>query len=183
MWNLGWTQPVIEDPDKARIINEPVRSEDSETEPVAAPEFNEFESDDSPELMGLSKRQQASFYEPSRQYVPAMLDTATENHNVLIDNQVATSGTAAAREAQGIQGHGTTPVTIGIEPEIRPDAQFGNSYFNAGPRLVMDGSGDYMSPPVADKWAQAVAQDIATKQARQAYQGSLYDQFLTGSSD
>lgn len=177
IWYVGQEDALPNNPDAARITDGPIRSNDSATEPIAAPDWNEFESDDSSELTGLSPREKASYFEPSQQYIP-FTATANENHNEIVDNQVSTSGTAAAREAAGVYGHGTMQTTIGIEPVIRDGAAFGNDYFTRGAVDIQDGAGNYMTPAESDNWAQAVAQANATASARQAAMDSLYASFL-----
>lgn len=178
IWYVGNEEAVPSNPDAARITAETIRSNDSDTEPIAPPEWNEVETDSSSELTGLAHREKASYVKPSAQYVP-FLATADENHNAIIDNQVSSSGTAAQREAAGIYGHGTMQVVEGIEPQIRDGAAFGNDYFVVGKSDVQAGAGDYMSPTPTDNWAQAVVQAQAAQASREARQDSLYAAFLS----
>ena len=105
---------------------------------------------------------------------------ATENHNEIIDNQVASSGTAAAREMAGEQGHGTMQYAIGIEPEIRDGAFMGNDYFLSHQAEVQDGAGNYMNPTFGDDWANSVAHHVAAANSRDAFNDSVYASFLGG---
>lgn len=175
LWYVGDNQPVADNPDAMRITDGPIRSNDSETEPIAAPDWNEKDTDDSPELTGFAHREQASYTVESEQYSPWWAAAASDkSHNEIIDNQVASSGTAAAREMAGQQGHGTMQYAIGIEPEIRDGANFGNDYFKRDSAVIQDGMGDYMTPSDTDNWGQQVVQANAERASRQAYQDSLY---------
>jgi hypothetical protein len=106
------------------------------------------------------------------------LALATQNHNAIIDNQVATSGTAAAREARGEAGHGTMQYAESLEPVIRPGAEFGNVYFDIVKPEIQEGAGNAMNVTDTDPWNMAVAQAEATRRSRDAYQATLYSAFL-----
>lgn len=178
MWNLGEDSPQVENPDKARVINPAIREDDADTKPSEAPDWNEKETDDSPDLMGLSKRQQASYHVPSEKYVPMNMETATALHNVIIDGQVATSGTAASREASGVQGHGTLDYGIALDPVLREGMRFGNTYFEINQSPIQDGAGHYLEPVTTDNWATAVVANRAVNDARTAARSTLYGAFL-----
>lgn len=178
VWNLGDATPVAETEDQARTTVEAIRDDPEMAEATAAPEFNEIDTDESGELNGLSPRLVGSDTVDTEKYPAWWIPAATENHNVIIDNQVASSGTAAAREAAGQQGHGTMQYALGIEPVIRDGAAFGNDYFLSNPATIQDGMGDYMNPIGDDGWANAVAQANALSNSRAAFNDTLYSSFL-----
>lgn len=178
-WFLGARNAVPQTEDEVRSTVEPVRT-DQVPELDSPPEWNEFDSDESGALVGLSPRQVSSDVHESIQYVPWWEQLATENHNRLIDDQVATSGTAAKRESAGEQGHGTMEYSVGIEPQVRDGAAYGNEYFVTHSKLIQDGSGNYMTPPDTDNWLQGVASARAEQASREAFQATQYDAFLKG---
>lgn len=180
MFTLGMSEPATVHEGATRVTDEPVRTDGEDAQQQHAPDFNEVSTDTSPELMGLRRRMESSYTVESEKYVPAVMETADTPHNILIDRQVASSGTAAAREAQGIQGHGTLQYAIGMEPELRDGAKFGNSYFVRDSSPIQDGSGHYMEPIRGDNWANAVLASQAAAQARKAEQASAYNAFLGG---
>jgi hypothetical protein len=136
-----------------------------------APEFNEHETD--PDTAGgLTTRQLGSHVIPSVRYPPA-IGNADENLFKVINEQVSSSGTAAARELTGQWGHGTLKVVEGIEPTIRDGDQFGADYFVSTPRPDA-GSGSQLTPSQpADPDTLAAAQATGIANARAAY-GAFY---------
>lgn len=114
----------------------------------AGPEFNEVETDDNPNL-GLVNRQLASDWHESEQYRPGWIGdvNANHDHNDIINKQVSTSGTAAAREDRGEFGHGTMAYAVGIEPTVGATPAFGNDYFTTHEREINETAGLYMQPP------------------------------------
>lgn len=124
-------------------------------EAVGAPDRNEVETDSNPEL-GMVNRQVAGDYHESEQYSPfwsGQVDVQ-DDHNAIVDRQVSTSGTAAAREQAGQFGHGTMPYSVAIEPvaDLSEGGKLGNDYFVVNDRDIQDGAGNYMSiPPGADQ--------------------------------
>lgn len=177
-WFLGAATSVPQSEHEVRSTVEPVRTDSESAEQHDAPEWNELETDDSGQLVGLSPRVAGSETFDSEQYAPWWAGLATENHNALIDNQVASSGTAAARELAGEQGHGTMQYAEGIEPVIRPGAKFGNEYFASHQADIQDGAGEFMQPIDNANWAHAVQQAAAEKASRDATQASLYAKLL-----
>jgi hypothetical protein len=180
MWHVGDTHGVPLTEEEAQTTVEPIRHDDSSAEASHAPEWNEIDTDESGELVGLSPRLVGSDTKETEKYSPWWAPFATENHNEIIDNQVASSGTAAAREMSGEQGHGTMQYAIGIEPVIRPGAAFGNDYFLSNPAVIQDGAGSYMTPATSDNWGNAVAQSQAASNSRQAFNDSLFANFIGG---
>ena len=155
---------------------EPIRT-DGPAEDTSAPQWNEFQTDDSPQLKGLATRQLSGDVHESVQYPAWWIPGAEYEHNVLIDSQVASSGTAAARESAGIAGHGTAEFTESIEPVIRDGAAYGNDYFSVNAKDVQEGSGAYMTSAIPDVAWQGVAQSLGTRGAQAARSG-LYDNFI-----
>lgn len=180
MWHVGDSQGAPMSEEEARSTVEPIRHDGETAEAQHAPEFNEIDTDESGQLNGLAPRLVGSDTVDSVKYPPWWAPAATENHNAIIDDQVASSGTAAARELAGEQGHGTMQYALGIEPEIRDGARFGNDYFLANFATVQDGAGNYMTPAVGDDWANAVAQRTALSNSRDAFNDSLFASFLGG---
>jgi hypothetical protein len=96
------------------------------------PEFNEFDTY-SEEAVGMSTRNVTGSYFPIEKSAPEWTDDVDQAHNAndIINRQVSSSGTAAAREKAGEFGHGTTPISKAIEPVIRDGGRMGNDYFTA----------------------------------------------------
>lgn len=176
-WFLGGMHSVPQNENEVRSTVEPVRT-DAPPELDKPPEWNEFETDDSGSLVGLSPRTVGSDTRDSEQYVPWWQQFANENHNKLIDDQVSSSGAAAARESHGEQGHGTMQYAIGIDPQIRDGAAFGNEYFTSHDADIQDGAGTYMTPADDDNWLQTLAATQAQNASRKAYQDSQYAALL-----
>jgi hypothetical protein len=97
-----------------------------------APEFNELDTDPN-DHVGMSTRGVSGDYTPIEKFSPSWSDDVDQAHNAndIIDRQVSSSGTAAAREKAGEYGHGTMAVTRSIEPVIRDGGAMGNDYFAA----------------------------------------------------
>ena len=163
-------------PDEAEVRSTVtvVDNDASSAEADNAPDFNEFESDPDTEG-GLTTRQVASHVVPSTQSVNPALAQANTEHNEIINRQVSSSGTAAAREAAGMWGHGTLQFAEGIEPTIRDGAAFGEEFFAADRDAIQTGSGDYMTPTPSD-YSNEKVQATANRNARQA--ASPYSKFL-----
>lgn len=179
-WFLGAQTSIPQSEDEVRNTTEPIRA-DSPAEDRAAPNWNEFRTDETGQVTGpTAARMLASDTKDSVQYEPWWTQLAQQNHNELIDNQVSSSGTAAAREAAGIQGHGTAQYAIGIEPVIREGAAFGSDYFTAYEAGANPLAGAYMTPVDIDNSGRAAVASHAQQNAREAYAG-LYDAFLNAS--
>ena len=128
MW-FGDLDGVPLDEAKVRATTAPVVVDAPPAEAESAPEFNEVETDTNPMLGGLSPRQLASEWHATEKYPPSWADNAVRQHDIVVNETIATKGTAAAREMAGQQGHGTMAYAVGIEPTIRDGAAFGNTYF------------------------------------------------------
>lgn len=179
-WFLGAASSVPQTESEVRSTVEPIRNDDASVEMPHAPEFNEFDTDESGELVGLSPRVVIGPTDDTQKYAPWWARLADEPHNIIVDRQVASSGTAAAREMNGEQGHGTMQYTESLEPVIRDGARFGNDYFVANEMVAQEGAGSYMTPPDTDNWLVAVAADRADRQSRQAFMSTQYRAFLGG---
>jgi hypothetical protein len=179
-WFLGAQNAVEQSESQVRSTVEPLRNDSATAEAVDAPDFNEFDSDESGELVGLTPRMVGSDTVDSQQEAPWWAPAATYNHNAIIDNQVASSGTAAAREMAGEQGHGTMQYELGLEPVIRDGARYGNDYFLTAPNVIQEGAGSYMTPNPEDHWTAIAQQADAIASSRQAYQNTNFAAFLNG---
>lgn len=165
--------------EQVRTTLEPVRDDESSAQMHDSPDWNEYRSDESGELTGLTRRQVASDTHEREKYRPWWRMFATVNHNEITDNQIASSGTAAKREEAGHQGHGTMQYAEGIEPVIRDGARYGNDYFVTHDKTIQDGAGSYMQPDsTQNNWASQVAAARAATSSRQAYMATQYQAFL-----
>lgn len=147
---------------------------------TAPPDFNELFAD--PDTAGgLTSHQVAPAVIRSERFVPNIGDSNAE-HNVIVDRQVSTSGTAAARELTGTWGHGTMKVTSAIEPTMRDGGFLGGDYFIGHPRP--DASMDsYMSPSQqVDPMTAATTQATGEENSRAATRAAMYDAFLRATS-
>jgi len=141
-----------------------------------APDWNEYDTD-ADTGGGLTGRQLGSHVVPTERYVPSIGD-ANEDHNAIVNRQVSTSGTAAAREMSGQWGHGTLQVTEGIEPTLVDGHAFGETYFRANERPDNPNGGAYMTPSEpADPATIAAAQATGERASRDAVQNSIYAAF------
>lgn len=119
--------------EQVRRNTAPVQVDAPPAEAQGAPDFNEVETDPNPEV-GMGGRQLAPDLHPSEQYTPFWLEEADAPHNAIVNDRIASSGTAAQREARGEFGHGTAQYSVAIEPVIREGGQFGQDYFVANER-------------------------------------------------
>lgn len=92
---------------------------------------------------GLTTSDLAPPYIEAHKYIPEWAGNAQVGPSFSrINDTQATLGTAAAREMAGEFGHGSMPVTIGIEPVIRDGGTFGTDYFGVDKPGIQGG----MSP-------------------------------------
>lgn len=180
-WLVGASLPVPQDDTAARSTLEPVRT-DGPAEEQAPPDWNEFDSDDSPQLVGLSPRATSSDTHDATKYAPWWASLEEPVQAAIAEQNVtwAEKGTAAARELAGQQGHGTMQTELGIEPVIRDGAAYGSGYFITVDKPIQDGMGRYMEPPDEDNFMLAVAQARGVSGEVRARQSTLYDNFLRG---
>lgn len=175
---------VPADENAVRRNTVPVDIEAPPAEQTAAPDFNEVTTDANPQL-GLEPRQLASHVIPTEKYAPfwaGEVDHQAE-HNLIVDRQVSTSGTAAAREQAGQFGHGTLMITEGIEPvqDLRDGGKFGNEYFTRHERDVQEGMGYYMTqPPGVDQSTTAKVSATGKNASEKAREAAMYSAYLFG---
>lgn len=163
----------------------PVIPDQAPAEASHAPDINEVMTDSNPNL-GMVNRTLASAWHQPQKYAPSWapdVDAVTESQ-AIINNQVSSSGTAAARELAGQFGHGTIAFAEGIEPVqgLTDGGQFGEHYFAVDHLTANEGSGNYMSqPPGLDDHATVSRTAAAGKTAARAAQtASMYSAFLNG---
>lgn len=150
----------------------------------SAPDFNVVETDSNPDL-GMVTRQLASHVVPTQKYAPAWASAVNDNHlaNDMVNQQVSSSGTAAAREAAGTFGHGTMQVIEGIEPvaDLRDGGKMTNTYFAAGkPDIQETARRDMSIAPGQDHAITAAVAGSGKTNSRTARNASAYDAFLNG---
>jgi len=170
--------PVPVDEKVVRSTATPVEKDAPAAVQEHAPDFNERPTGDDNPNLGIVNRTEASHWIQGEQYPPFWGAEVSEQyqHNAIIDRQVSTSGTAAARESAGQFGHGTASYAIGIEPQgdLREGGKLGNDYFSAGKPDIQSDAGNYMSiPPGADQMAIAKVNATGKQATRQA--ASAYD--------
>jgi hypothetical protein len=112
---------------------------------------NRIESDTEPEPGHGQPHPQLSHWVEGEQYAPFWSTSVDDQwqHNNIVDRQVSSSGTAAAREAAGHFGHGSASYAVGIEPvqTLQGAGGYGNSYLSAGKPPIQGPAGNYMSDP------------------------------------
>lgn len=148
-----------------------------------APTTGKLETDSGNGISGIHNHQLASQWIAGEKFVPSWIGKAESDatNSVIIDGQVATSGTAAAREASGQFGHGSMSYAVGIEPVqgLSPGGVFGENYFAVDKPAIQSTMGSYMSqPPGYDKQVTALVSDTTKRNARYAQQATLYANFL-----
>lgn len=173
------------DENEAQATLEPIRDDPQNVEMAEDPEWNQIQSDDSGQLIGLSPRVAASKTDPSgkeTEEAPTGVTMGTYetafDGNQDVSRRQASNGTAAAREEAGQFGHGSIQTEIGIEP-LNPAQEYGNDYFAVPDPGANYAGGNYMTPPQNDNWPQQVAQARANQQARANVQGTLYSNFFS----
>lgn len=149
-----------------------------------APAWNEIAETDGNPNLGIVNRTVASHWVEGQQSAPfwsAEVDDQAQ-HNLIIDRQVSSSGTAAQREASGQFGHGTASYAIGIEPQgdLRDGGKLGNDYFSAGKPDIQSTSGDYMTVPPGYDGAVSAQVAMAGKDASRDSGAGIYDAWWKG---
>lgn len=150
------------------------------------PDPGEVETDSNPTLGGLVGRQLSSMWVQGQKFVPSWRGQADEQyeHNAIIDRQVATSGTAAAREASGEWGHGTASFAVGIEPvgDLTDGGSFGNEYFKRTDRIIQETSDNSMMsvPPGYDQSVKGRVAAEGKVAARASAMAATYNAFWNG---
>jgi hypothetical protein len=167
--------PIPADENTVRSTTAPVEPDAPPAEAKGAPEWNEVETDPNPHL-GMATRQVASDWHQPEKYAPGWAAYANPTDSAtIINQQVDSSGTAAARELAGQQGHGTYAYAVGIEPVVRDGASFGADYFEAAQRGAQEDIPDQMSRPFGVDRDDVSAVAYAAKvNARDATAASVY---------
>lgn len=175
MWYVGAAHAIDTHPDIVRsTLDETDTDRSGPAELHHSPQWNELDTDNDPALVGLSPRQLSGDVNESKQYAPFWSGLAQQDFTAPIDEQIASSGTAAKREVAGQFGHGTAEYTLSLEPVIREGAAYGNDYFMRTPALIQEPAGAYMASPIPDVDWQGVAAQIGESRSRDAF-ASLYD--------
>lgn len=156
------------------VVDAPAAMEDS------PPDFNETPQGDPNPNLGIVNRQTASHWIEGEQYTPFWGPTVDDQtqHNLIIDRQVSSSGTAAAREAAGQFGHGTAKYAIGIEPvaDLTGGGKMGNEYLAVGKPDIQEPMGSYMTvPPGYDQGITGKVNATGKTQMRSNY--SAYNEW------
>lgn len=149
-----------------------------------APDPNQVETDPNP-LLGMSTRQLASTWHEGQQYSPSWAGSVddADNHNAIVDKRISSSGTAAAREASGVFGHGTLSYAEGIESvgDLREGGSFGNEYFKVHDKNIQGTSGDYMTvAPGMDQDTVSRVSAASKDASRQASVAAAYRNMWAG---
>jgi hypothetical protein len=170
--------------DEAQETSRPIR-DDGPAE-NSSPEWNAVKSDESGEVIGLAERNLSSKTHPSTRGIYSDqgyygIELASAAHNILIDQQVSNSGTAAHREQTGERGHGSIWWEEGIEP-LNPAQRYGNDYFVRDSLAANEGSGNYMTPAENDNYPQQYLQTTAQNAARAAHMATQYGNYFGGPS-
>lgn len=144
------------------------------------PDQQEVATDKNPDL-GMVNRQLASHWVPSEKSAPAWRENADNavNHNYVVDRQVASSGTAASREASGEWGHGTMAYAVGIAPQgdLTDGGKMGNEYFVREPRDIQETADDTMMtvPPGYEQGIKGSVAATGKANAREAAVEAAYN--------
>lgn len=175
------TGAIPVDENTVRNTATPVYDGDPAAEQDDAPELNEIRTDTNPHL-GMVGRQLGSHVIPMQKSIPPWLNGVNHNAdtNDIVNRQVSTSGTAAAREASGQWGHGTILITEGIEPVqgLTDGGRFDNAYFAANDPGIQSSAGNFMSTaPGQDYTVPGLVAATGKANARAATQSSSYDAF------
>lgn len=149
-----------------------------------APDRNEVETDQNPNL-GIGGRQLASTWHQPEKYAPGWAGEVNDAHlhNDLIDRQVSSSGTAAAREMAGEFGHGTIAYAEGIEPvaDLVDGGKMTNNYFTVDKDGGNPNSLTGVQPANGlDRAAVSDASAAGKTAAAKAAQRSMYAAFVKG---
>lgn len=176
-----WSTVVPADEATVRRTAVPVEHDKPAAMATDMPVMGEVETDHDPNL-GMVNRQLASKWVNPTHGVPEWTDQVAQQyrHNAIIDEQVSTSGHAAAKEASGEWGHGTAAYAVGIEPvgDLGNGGKLGNDYFVRNPRIIQDTADNTMMTPTAPKDVNTSA--AGKEAARRAAQASLYNTFWNG---
>jgi len=172
-------ESVQPDESEVRSTLDPYNADAPAAKLDEAPDYNETASYVDNANGTIRPHQVNGAFTPTQKYAPYQAQFATnQDYALLVNEQVASSGQAAAKELTGQQGHGTMSRTESMEPQIREGADFGADYFAANVLGANEPAGDYMTPQVGDAQMNAVASAFAARNAREAAQASLYGEWL-----
>jgi len=168
--------------DEVRSTLDPYVPDDPPAELPDAPDFNEYATaEDGTSRPGLARHAVGGHVTASEQYEPSWAAKASEqSYAELINEQVASSGMAAALELAGRQGHGTAEYTSTLEPGYRPEVAYGQDYFAVDKKSANETGGDYMTPQVTDTQWAGVVQAEANRRAHAAAQSVAYGTWIAG---
>lgn len=176
-----WSTVVPADEAVVRATAVPVFMDKPAAMAEDMPLMGEIETDHDPNL-GMVNRQVAPKVGGHEKYAPFWAGNvnAANEHNAIVDRQVSTSGTAAAREVAGQYGHGTASYAVGIEPvgDLGDQGKLGNDYFQRNPRGIQDTADDTMMSPTVPKDVNVSA--AGKEAARKAAQASVYNTWWNG---
>lgn len=149
-----------------------------------APEPNEVETDTNPDL-GMVNRQLASKWTEGSRGKPSWDWQVAETTigSTLVNQQVSTSGTAAAREEAGLSNKNLS-YAVGIEPvgDLQDGHKMTNNYFTRNPRNVQDTMTASMTVPPG-MGDPGTLEDVAAggkSNARVASESSIYNSWWNG---
>jgi hypothetical protein len=153
----------------------------SPAEQQGPPEFNEVETDPDPTI-GMEQRNMASMWVEGEQYTPFWASNEVETNkaiNTRVNDTIASSGTAAARELSGEFGHGTAKYAVGIEPvqDLQGHGGYGADYFTFDKPTAQEYAGDYMTSPIVDRDVQIAVSQAGRNSSRDASVGSYEGQW------
>lgn len=182
MGNLT-TTGVPADEEVVRSTATPVEMDAPAAMQEDMPEPGEIETDTNPHL-GMVNRQLASKWVEGRRSAPEWIPTVAEQteSNQIINRQVATSGTAAAREQSGAVNKDLS-YAIGIEPvgDLVDGHKMGNQYFERHERGIQDTMDASMTPANGlDRRTIGEVAQAGKTNARQAAIGQQYNAFWNG---
>lgn len=177
MWFSVAANPVPQTESETRTTLEPVRT-DGDAGMTQTPAIGIVDTDDSAQLTGTLVQRVAGsdVQENEKPRAPFWLD-APKDYTSIIDNQVATSGTAAKREENGQAGHGALFSQVGLTPELRDGASYGNDYVSFEKDVIQQGAGEFMEP-TAEHWGNVVSASYAKEASRKAYQSSQIERMF-----
>lgn len=147
------------------------------------PEPNEVETDPNPDL-GMVNRTLASKWTEGERGTPEWIPRtdATSASFDVIDHQVGTSGTAAAREASGITNKNLS-YAIGIEPvgDLVDGHKMGNQYFERNERPIQSTMNNEMTTANGlDRRTIGQVAQAGKTNARIAAEAAMYTAYWNG---
>lgn len=176
LYGVGDETGAPADPLIVRATTAKVMHDTPPAEAKDAPDWNERETDPNPNL-GMVNRQVASDWHEAIKGTNAVADQGSNQHNEIVNRQVASSGRAAGLETSApVFGHGSISYAIGIEPVLRDGAAFGSDYFAANPTGSQEGIPQVLGPaPGYDRSVSGNLSAAGKDRSRDAtHAGSIY---------